>query len=93
VIIRFTDIQDTPQTHASRRTDVMMLNVVPEFRRQGIGRKLMKCVLDQANELKATFITLCVAEHNQAAVALYERMGWVSIDRMMAFPLNVDTKV
>jgi ribosomal protein S18 acetylase RimI-like enzyme len=85
VIIRFTDIPDSPRTHASRRVDVMMLGVVPQFRRQGIARKLMWRALDHAKDMNATVTTLCVSERNRAAIALYESMGWQPIDRMMVY--------
>lgn len=90
VIIRFTDVPETAQTHVNRRADVMMLGVIPEFRRQGVARKLLARALDQAKAMSATFITLCVAEHNQAAIKLYESMGWIPIDRMMTLPVQVE---
>ena len=56
------------------------------MRRKGIGRDLVLSALKQAEAWKATRITLCVAEQNRAAISLYESMGWIVIDRMMAFP-------
>ena len=90
VALRFTDIADTPQSHPGRRADVTMLGVVPERRRQGLARALVQRALQHAHEQGATLITLCVEEHNAGAIKLYESIGWIAIDRMMAFPLKVD---
>jgi ribosomal protein S18 acetylase RimI-like enzyme len=89
VALRIEDIADTPQSHAVRRADVTMLGVIPERRREGIGRALMERALQEAKGRGATLITLCVAEHNGSAIKLYENLGWQVIDRMMVFPQQV----
>ncbi len=86
VALRVADIADTPQSLAGRRADVTMLGVIPERRREGIGRALMERALREAKERGATLITLCVSEHNGSAIKLYESLGWQVIDRMMVFP-------
>jgi ribosomal protein S18 acetylase RimI-like enzyme len=88
VAVRFTETADTPQSHAGRRADVTMLGVIPERRRQGIGRALMQHALQWAKDEGATLITLCVSEQNSSATRLYESMGWIVIDRMLVFPLT-----
>jgi ribosomal protein S18 acetylase RimI-like enzyme len=88
VVLRMTEIADTPQSHAGRRADVTMLGVISERRKQGIGRALMKRALHEGEDRGATLMTLCVAEQNRSAIGLYNSMGWQVIDRMMAFPLR-----
>lgn len=88
VALRITDVADTPQSHPGRRADVTMLGVLPDRRKQGVGRALMHRALQEAKERGATLITLCVSEHNGSAIRLYESLGWQVIDRMMMFPLQ-----
>ena len=48
------------------------------FRRQGIGRRLIKELLDDAKERDANSATLEVRVSNEAAISLYESLGFVS---------------
>ncbi len=52
--------------------------VAEERRRQGIGLRLMKEILHRAAERGAVCATLEVRAGNQAAIALYEGMGFLS---------------
>jgi ribosomal-protein-alanine N-acetyltransferase len=52
------------------------LAVHPEFRRQGIGEKLLNELIKIAKSKKAEMMTLEVRETNQAARQLYEKMGF-----------------
>lgn len=88
IALRIVEIADTAKTLAARRADVTMLGVIPERRKQGIGRALMQRALQEASERGATLVTLCVAEHNGNAIRLYKSTGWQVIDRMMVFPLQ-----
>jgi ribosomal protein S18 acetylase RimI-like enzyme len=86
VATRFTATPDTATSYAVRLAHVTMLGVSSELRRHGIARDLVQRVLDTAKAWKATLIKLEVEEHNQAAIRLYESMGWQAADRMMIFP-------
>lgn len=48
--------------------------VLPAFRRRGIAERLLGALLERAEGL--SFVTLEVRESNQAAIALYEKMGF-----------------
>ena len=50
--------------------------VKPEFRKQGIGRKLMEAIEERARELRCSRITLEVREDNKVAQELYKSIGF-----------------
>lgn len=58
------------------RTDLGM-GVLDGFRRRGIGRRLLDAVVAWSRERGAHKVDLEVWPHNDAAIALYERAGFV----------------
>lgn len=50
--------------------------VDPQFRRLGIGEKLIKTAQQNAFERGCEFISLEVRKSNEAAIALYEKLGY-----------------
>jgi ribosomal protein S18 acetylase RimI-like enzyme len=52
------------------------LAILPEFRGQGIGRRLMDGVLDKARQLGCCKVTLEVHEGNARAKKMYEAAGF-----------------
>ena len=61
-----------------------ILNVAthPDYRRRGLGRKIMETVIGYAREKGITFITLEVRESNSAAIKLYESFGFYQVGRL-----------
>jgi ribosomal protein S18 acetylase RimI-like enzyme len=57
------------------------LYVRPERRGRGLGRALMRAVVDTAREHGADHILLGTSEHDCAARALYESLGFVNRER------------
>lgn len=53
--------------------------VRPEFRRQGLARRLVRAVLKQAAELHCVRATLEVRPSNVAALHLYESLGFSGV--------------
>lgn len=53
--------------------------IAPEFRRQGIGEALLRHMVDKSEELGLDVITLEVRSGNEAAMALYEKMGFKAV--------------
>ncbi|MCS6825193.1 MAG: ribosomal protein S18-alanine N-acetyltransferase [Caldilinea sp.] len=51
----------------------------PDFRRRGLGRRLLQAMIDKAVEAGALEITLEVRAGNDAAQALYRSMGFVVV--------------
>jgi [ribosomal protein S18]-alanine N-acetyltransferase len=55
---------------------ITTFGVHPDWRRQGIGRRLLLRLFDLSLELRAARMTLEVRVSNQAAQALYRRFGF-----------------
>ena len=53
--------------------------VSPDFRRNGIGEKLLRKIIDDCYENKAKYITLEVRVSNIPAIGLYEKYGFKSL--------------
>ena len=50
--------------------------VVPDFRRQGLGGRLMRQTLDAARDFGLRRIELTVRESNTVAIELYRKFGF-----------------
>lgn len=63
-----------------RQDDIRIIDIalLPEFRRQGIGSKLMNDLIAEADQKQVT-LSLHV-EHNNPAMGLYERLGFEKKD-------------
>jgi len=58
---------------------VTTIAVLPEYRRRGIGMRLMLGLIEEARQRGATRMTLEVRVSNHGAQALYERLGFYSV--------------
>lgn len=56
--------------------EVENLVVAPEMRRQGVGKRLLRTLIDQARKHGATAVFLEVRDGNEAARALYTGVGF-----------------
>lgn len=58
--------------------EVHILNVAvtPACRRQGVATAVLRELIENARENAASFVTLEVREQNQAAIGLYESLGF-----------------
>src|SRR4051794_25801627 len=65
------------------------LYVVPERRRQGLGRALMEAALDLARDRGADVMDLNTGEDDAAARALYERLGFSNREGRAEGPVNL----
>lgn len=59
--------------------DMMNLAVSPQYRKQGIGQKLVQKLIEQLDGLSVKSLTLEVRQSNAAAVSLYEKMGFQQV--------------
>ena len=60
-------------------SQVYNIAIAPEFRRQGIGEALLAHMIERSEELGLSLITLEVRSGNEAAMALYEKMGFKKV--------------
>jgi ribosomal protein S18 acetylase RimI-like enzyme len=54
------------------------MGVLPRFRGQGLGRRLILRTLDAARACGLTRVELTVREDNASAIALYGKVGFVT---------------
>ena len=66
-------------------TDMMNLAVAPEFRRQGVGEALVNALVVSLKELGSRCLTLEVRDSNEAARALYAKLGFGEIGRRRGY--------
>jgi [ribosomal protein S18]-alanine N-acetyltransferase len=66
---------------AADECEILWIVVAPDWRRRGIGRRLLQAALAQAAVLEAQTAYLEVAEANRAAVALYDAEGFLPCGR------------
>ena len=60
-------------------SDVMNVAVHPDFRRQGIGERLILDLIDQLNQRGNHSLTLEVRTSNVSAIALYRKLGFEQV--------------
>ncbi len=61
--------------------DISYVGVVPEARRQGVGRELTRKALRDAQAAGAARVTLAVDVRNQPARSLYQSLGFELFDQ------------
>ena len=62
-------------------SDMMNLAVLPQYRRQGIGEKLVVSLMEQLKNRGSVSLTLEVRVSNDRAISLYEKMGFLQVGR------------
>ncbi|MDX2241249.1 MAG: GNAT family N-acetyltransferase [Leptolyngbyaceae cyanobacterium bins.302] len=75
------------QLHGDRQAHIFLLYVDPQHRRQGIGTTLMHHAESWAQERGDRQIGLQVFQSNQAALALYQQLGYETQSLWMVKPL------
>ncbi|WP_431050061.1 GNAT family N-acetyltransferase [Roseateles sp. L2-2] len=63
--------------HANRHCGSLGVGLLPAYRGQGVGRRLLAACLAKAKQNGITRVELEVRADNQHAIGLYERMGFV----------------
>jgi RimJ/RimL family protein N-acetyltransferase len=67
-----------------RQFFVMDIQIYEMYRRQGYGSQAFKAMEEQAREMGISTIALHVFEHNRAARAMYEKLGYTGTGVMMS---------
>lgn len=78
---------------AAGEAEILTLAVDPASRGRGLGRRLMEAVAASALAGGATALFLEVAEDNDAARALYGRLGFDEVGRRPAYYARPDARV
>lgn len=58
--------------------DINQVAVEPLYRKKGVGGKMLAALLEKLRKAGADAVTLEVRKSNEAAIALYESMGFVT---------------
>lgn len=91
IIAGFASLLLTPSPCISkneRRAELITIDVLPEFRRMGIGRRLHNVLQESARAAGASSIMLHVALDNAAAIRLYETLGYRILQITPRYYLN-----
>ena len=59
--------------------------IAPEFRREGIGEALLRHLIDKADADGCKLVTLEVRSGNEAAMALYKKLGFREVGRRKGY--------
>ena len=70
---------------AGDEAEILTLAVMPQMRRQGLGRSLIRAAAHHARNLGANSLFLEVAANNIAAQALYRSQGFAAVGRRKAY--------
>ena len=70
--------------------EILTLAVLPEVRRQGLGRDLLRAAMHQAAATDAHTMFLEVAEDNTPARRLYASLGFIEVGRRKRYYANGD---
>jgi ribosomal protein S18 acetylase RimI-like enzyme len=68
------------------RAQLVSMWTAPTHRKQGVGRLLVKEVLNWAHRRNAATLLLMVTSNNETAVAFYERLGFEKTGRTEPYP-------
>ena len=68
--------------------DMMNLAVAPEYRRLGIGEKLVTELIEKLKENQVTCLTLEVRISNEPAIKLYTKLGFAEVGRRPGYYHN-----
>ena len=69
-------------------SDMMNVAVAPDYRRQGVGEKLILALVDALKERGSHWLMLEVRQSNAPARALYEKLGFVEVGRRKNYYRN-----
>jgi ribosomal protein S18 acetylase RimI-like enzyme len=70
----------------STRAQLISMWTAPTHRQQGIGRRLVKEVLNWAHRRNACILLLMVTSNDEPAIRFYERLGFTRTGRTEPYP-------
>jgi ribosomal-protein-alanine N-acetyltransferase len=72
-------------TYAADEGSITNVATHPAARRKGLGRAVVGALLAKASELALAFVYLEVRPSNEAAIALYQSLGFETVGRRKNF--------
>lgn len=64
----------------------MTLGVIEEYRKKGVGKLIIEAIIKEAKQNEEIkFVFLHVIEYNEAAIRLYEKMGFERLEELENF--------
>lgn len=92
-LIAYSGLRAMPEN--AGQGDIQTIAVSPEFRNQGLGRRLLRDLIDESQRRGVTDLFLEVRADNAEAIALYTSEGFREIDRRTGYyqPDGVDAIV
>lgn len=57
--------------------DINQVAVAEAYRKKGVGRQMLQAMLEQLQQIGVKAVTLEVRKSNEAAIALYESLGFI----------------
>ncbi len=73
--------------------EILTIAVLPPWRRQGLGERLLQTALDAIDQAGAHSVFLEVAENNLGARHMYRKFGFVQVGRRSGYYNGVDALV
>ena len=73
-------------------SEIIMVCVLPEYRRQGLATLLMIDVIDKVVELGVTSVFLEVSEDNREAKSMYKKLGFKNVGKRKKYYKNNNTR-
>lgn len=73
VEVMFDNVPATDDHYGSKQANIEYLYVIPEFRRQGVGRALIEAATAWAKKKKRDFLTVAIYDANAEGVNLYRQ--------------------
>jgi len=77
--------------HAGQCSNILFLYVAKPFRRQGIGKLLLKKTLDSAVDRSVLEVHVSTRAENVAAIGLYEKLGFEHAGLLFEYSPNQRT--
>lgn len=74
--------------HVADEGDITNIAVAPDYRKRGIGSKLLDILIKTAIERNLSLLTLEVRQSNCAAISLYESFGFQKIGSRKRYYTN-----
>lgn len=68
-----------------REAELLKIAVSPEYRRQGIGRRLLYRIIRELPPQQTDVLHLEVRSDNPAAISFYERLGFEAVGQRTAY--------